>query len=168
MVPNTPLDPASLRELLAFYADAGADEALLEEAPDRFAEAAVRASAPAPAQRAAEERDPRPAPASPAPAPAQAAAIPDEAQAGRARELAKEARTLEELRAILADFDGCNLKFTAKQTVFSDGNPQADLMLVGEAPGRDEDIEGLPFVGGGRRVGGRMVGGEGGERRQAE
>ncbi len=44
-------------------------------------------------------------------------------------------------------FEGCNLKFTAKQLVFADGNPEADLMLVGEAPGRDEDIEGLPFVG---------------------
>jgi uracil-DNA glycosylase len=149
MVPNTPLDPASLRELLAFYAAAGTDEALLEAAPDRFAEAAARvsAAAPAPAQRAAEERSPRPAPAPPASAPAQPAAIPDEAQATRARELAREAKTLEELRAILADFDGCNLKFTAKNLVFADGNPEADLMLVGEAPGRDEDLQGLPFVG---------------------
>ncbi|KAB2950684.1 MAG: uracil-DNA glycosylase [Rhizobiaceae bacterium] len=47
----------------------------------------------------------------------------------------------------VAGFDGCNLKFTAKSLVFADGNPDADLMLVGEAPGRDEDIEGLPFVG---------------------
>ena len=47
----------------------------------------------------------------------------------------------------LAGFDGCNLKFTAKNLVFADGNPEAALMLVGEAPGRDEDIEGLPFVG---------------------
>lgn len=75
------------------------------------------------------------------------AAVPDEAQAARARELARSAASLEELREILAGFDGCNLKFTAKSLVFADGNPQADLMLVGEAPGRDEDIEGLPFVG---------------------
>ena len=47
----------------------------------------------------------------------------------------------------MARFDGCNLKFTAKSLVFSDGNPEAALMLVGEAPGRDEDIEGQPFVG---------------------
>ena len=47
----------------------------------------------------------------------------------------------------MAAFDGCNLKFTAKNLVFADGNPDADLMLVGEAPGRDEDLEGLPFVG---------------------
>ena len=54
---------------------------------------------------------------------------------------------LEELRAIMEEFDGCNLKSTAKQLVFADGNPKAELMLVGEAPGRDEDIEGRPFVG---------------------
>lgn len=64
-----------------------------------------------------------------------------------AREAAKTAKTLPELRAILATFDGCALKATATQLVFADGNPQARVMLVGEAPGRDEDIEGLPFVG---------------------
>ena len=64
-----------------------------------------------------------------------------------ARELARKARTLEELRQQLAVFEGCNLRYTAKNLVFADGNPEADLMLVGEAPGRDEDIEGLPFVG---------------------
>ena len=47
----------------------------------------------------------------------------------------------------MAEFEGCNLKFTAKNLVFADGNPAADVMLVGEAPGRDEDLEGLPFVG---------------------
>src|SRR4029077_3733979 len=60
---------------------------------------------------------------------------------------ARKAASLEELRAILDGFDGCALKATATQLVFADGNPQARLMLVGEAPGRDEDIEGLPFVG---------------------
>ena len=55
--------------------------------------------------------------------------------------------TLEELRAALDKFEGCALRATATQLVFADGNPQARVMLVGEAPGRDEDIEGLPFVG---------------------
>ena len=73
--------------------------------------------------------------------------MPDEAQVALARELRGTAATLDELRQSMADFDGCNLKFTAKNLVFADGNPEADLMLVGEAPGRDEDIEGLPFVG---------------------
>ena len=64
-----------------------------------------------------------------------------------ARDLARSAATLDELREIMLNFDGCNLKATAKGLVFADGNPEAELMLVGEAPGRDEDIEGLPFVG---------------------
>jgi len=64
-----------------------------------------------------------------------------------ARASAKGAASLEELRAILERFEGCALRSTATQLVFADGNPHARLMLVGEAPGRDEDLEGLPFVG---------------------
>ena len=64
-----------------------------------------------------------------------------------AREAAKSAASLEELRAILDRFEGCALRNTATQLVFADGNPQARVMFVGEAPGRDEDIQGLPFVG---------------------
>jgi DNA polymerase len=73
--------------------------------------------------------------------------VPDEAQIALARQRAAKAETLDELRGQLAEFEGCNLKFTAKNLVFADGNPDADVMLVGEAPGRDEDLEGLPFVG---------------------
>ena len=64
-----------------------------------------------------------------------------------AHEAVRGIATLEELRAALAVFEGCALKGTATQLVFADGNPQAKIMFVGEAPGRDEDIEGLPFVG---------------------
>ena len=64
-----------------------------------------------------------------------------------ARELARSAASLDELRAILDRFEGCGLKATATQLVFADGNPKARVMFVGEAPGRDEDIAGLPFVG---------------------
>jgi DNA polymerase len=64
-----------------------------------------------------------------------------------ARAAAKTAATLDELRATLLRFEGCALKTTAKQLVFADGNPQARVMLVGEAPGAEEDREGLPFVG---------------------
>jgi DNA polymerase len=85
------------------------------------------------------------------------AAVPDEAQALLARQLAASASTLDELRRHMAAFDGCNLKFTAKNLVFADGNPDADLMLVGEAPGRDEDLEGLPFVGRSGRLLDRML-----------
>jgi DNA polymerase len=64
-----------------------------------------------------------------------------------AREAAKSAQTLDDLRALLDSFEGCALRATASQLVFADGNPQARIMFVGEAPGRDEDIAGLPFVG---------------------
>jgi len=64
-----------------------------------------------------------------------------------ARELANAANTLEALEEALRAFDGCPLKDTATNLVFGDGNPQARVMLVGEAPGADEDRQGKPFVG---------------------
>jgi DNA polymerase len=64
-----------------------------------------------------------------------------------AREAVKSAKTLEELRALLENFNGCGLRATATQLVFADGNPQGRVMFVGEAPGHDEDITGRPFVG---------------------
>ena len=156
---------AGLRELLAFYAEAGVDESLLDEPADRFAESAEaktrQAGSARPVEPAArreeavrspdESRAPRKSflpDSQPVVAPRpQAAAVPDGAQAALARELARSAASLEELRQIMLAFEGCNLKATAKNLVFADGNPEADLMLVGEAPGRDEEIEGLPFVG---------------------
>ena len=64
-----------------------------------------------------------------------------------ARNAAGEAATLDELAARLAGFEGCSLKATAKNLCFYRGAPKARLMLIGEAPGRDEDLEGKPFVG---------------------
>jgi DNA polymerase len=64
-----------------------------------------------------------------------------------AREAARHAASLDDLRAILERFDGCALKTTASRLVFADGDPKARLMLVGEAPGYEEDKQGLPFVG---------------------
>ncbi len=64
-----------------------------------------------------------------------------------ARRLAAEAQSLEELEAALKSFEGCALKRTATHTVFADGNPEAKIMLIGEAPGADEDRIGKPFVG---------------------
>jgi DNA polymerase len=78
--------------------------------------------------------------------PVSAPAAPEEAVMA-ARAAARTAATLADLRAILERFEGCALRATAKQLVFADGNPQARVMFVGEAPGREEDIEGLPFVG---------------------
>lgn len=134
-----------LLSLFSFYKDAGVEDALAAAPIDRFARAATP-----PAEEAAmpKQQGRRPAEAAPRETKAPAGpAVPDEAQAALAREEAARARTLEELRAAMNAFNGCNLKYTAKQAVFSDGNPEAALMLVGEAPGRDEDIEGLPFVG---------------------
>ncbi len=64
-----------------------------------------------------------------------------------ARDLAARASTLDELREALAAYDGCALKQTASNLVFADGAPEARVMIVGEAPGADEDRQGKPFVG---------------------
>jgi uracil-DNA glycosylase len=142
------------RELLAFYREAGID-ALLEETPlDRFAGEGATTT---PAPRTDSDRPPpeRRAGATGAALSARerevvsrpALALPPEAAVMAAREAAKSAATLAQLRAMLERFEGCALRTTATQLVFADGNPQARVMFVGEAPGRDEDIEGLPFVG---------------------
>ncbi|MGB3504642.1 MAG: uracil-DNA glycosylase, partial [Xanthobacteraceae bacterium] len=75
-----------------------------------------------------------------------------------ARDAARTAPTLEALRALLETFDGCALKQTATRLVFADGNPQARIMFVGEAPGRDEDLEGIPFIGRSGKLLDRMIG----------
>jgi uracil-DNA glycosylase family 4 len=64
-----------------------------------------------------------------------------------ARALADKATTLAELESAVRAFDGCSLKKTAQKTVFADGNPAAKIMIIGEAPGADEDIQGIPFCG---------------------
>ena len=74
-------------------------------------------------------------------------AAPQNSAAGDSATLAKTATTLDELAAALESFEGCALKKTAKSTVFSDGVSSARIMLVGEAPGQDEDRTGKPFVG---------------------
>jgi DNA polymerase len=142
------------RELIAFYLDAGADALLGEDPVDRMAD---EMSAPPPAGLAAAPRSqsvsPPPRVRRPDP-PASAEARPQtsapatpEAAAMAAREAAKGAQTLEELRGLLERFDGCALRATATQLVFSDGNPQGRVMFVGEAPGYEEDVSGKPFVG---------------------
>lgn len=64
-----------------------------------------------------------------------------------AKELCSKAQTLDDLKAMLENFEGCSLKFSANSTVFGYGNPQAEIVIVGEAPGADEDRIGEPFVG---------------------
>jgi uracil-DNA glycosylase family 4 len=147
------------QELLAFYVESGVD-ALVDEAPiNRFADGAASDMPKPLAAEAHAGRPPlaardrgegtRPSkPVPPAPAVSAAAApLPPDVAAMAARDAARQAQSLDELRAIMREFQGCALRLTAKQLVFADGNPEARLMFVGEAPGREEDLEGLPFVG---------------------
>jgi DNA polymerase len=133
------------RDLIAFYAEAGVDAVLGETPADCFGSSQPAGPPPAdppPAQPlsvASESRLP-PARAASAPPPPEEAVM-------AARSAAASAATLDELRAILADFEGCALRMTAKRLVFGDGNPQARVMFVGEAPGYEEDMQGVPFVG---------------------
>jgi uracil-DNA glycosylase family 4 len=144
MIEPTP----TAEQLLRFYIDAGVDAALTEQPVNRLAPIAEPSPVPAaPGVAALVSEAARPAipPQTPTAAPP-APPAPDVA-AMSAREAAGSARTLEELRELLNNFDGCALKATATQLVFSRGNPAARIMFVGEAPGRDEDLAGEPFVG---------------------
>ncbi|MDB5654788.1 MAG: uracil-DNA glycosylase [Tardiphaga sp.] len=151
-MPTLTPDPApSLAQLLAFYLEAGVDCALMDEPVNRLdmdvapAQAAVAAPAEdAPKRPTLASMQPG-VPARPA-MPVKIEVAPEVAIAA-ARDAARTAPTLEALRGLMEVFEGCALKSTATQLVFADGNPQARIMFVGEAPGRDEDIEGLPFVG---------------------
>lgn len=165
---------SALEALLDFYISAGADGWLeldpadafaLSEAPRPAAQAqatrmapagmqSAPSTAPAARQMPPQSQQPRSAPSMQAPpSPAQgamaggAAVVPGDEVVVAAREAARTAATLDELREVLTRFDGCNLKLTAKSLVFADGPADAKVMFVGEAPGREEDARGLPFVG---------------------
>jgi DNA polymerase len=152
---------ASLAALLAWYRDMGVDTAIGETpvdwlsrgdvAPGGAAFERTPMTAPVPTRAPERKAESRPAPFVPPPpplAPPRRApvAAPDVAVTA-ARDAARNARTLEELEAVLARFDGCSLKATAKNLCFYRGAPKARLMIIGEAPGREEDQSGKPFVG---------------------
>ena len=150
-------EPApTVQQLLAFYLEAGVDCALGDEPVNRLADPDA---APPPRETVVREAPPKTlfqtAPA--VPPPRADTTIAPEAAISSAREAARTAPTLEALRALLENFEGCALRNTATRLVFSDGNPQARIMFVGEAPGRDEDIEGLPFVGRSGKLLDRMI-----------
>jgi uracil-DNA glycosylase family 4 len=146
-------DPiAALRWLI----EMGADEAIAESPQNRLEARATSSGASALAglpSGPAAAPPPSPGLAGPGAPPragqGPAVAIPPSSAAAErsARALAAAATSLEELADALAAFDGCPLKFTATRLVFGDGDPRAAVMLVGEAPGSDEDREGRPFVG---------------------
>jgi uracil-DNA glycosylase len=156
----------NIRQLLAFYLEAGVDCALSDEPINRLIEPEI---APVVAPPVARET-PLPQPIRGAPAiipPRGEPPPPPDAAIASAREAARTAPSLEALRALLETFDGCALRQTATRLVFADGNPQSRVMFVGEAPGRDEDIEGLPFVGRSGKLLDRMIGAIGLDRTKA-
>jgi uracil-DNA glycosylase len=152
-------------DALAFQLDAGVDVALADKPMNRFEERrGDEFRLPGRSEGPIGDRSPGapvngPGSRSPAIAgslgrddgrqtPAPAPTLPGASEAvSAASEMAKRAATLEDLQNVLARFEGCALRFTAKQLAFADGNPKARVMLVGEAPGAEEDREGRPFVG---------------------
>jgi uracil-DNA glycosylase len=129
-----PQDDAAIR-LLAWYEAMGVDEAVGHDPVDAFAAFARPAAAPVLERKSA--LPPRPPVSSRAP----------DASSPVRQKMVEGAATLAELKILVEQFDGCTLKRTAKNLCFSRGNDAAKLMLIGEAPGRDEDIAGRPFVG---------------------
>ena len=129
---DSALDFHGLRAALEWQVELGADEAIGDAPVDRYAleDKPKPMTIPAPAGQAA------PPPSAPA----------TDAVA-EARKLANAAQDLPALKAAMAAFEHCNLKRGARNLVFADGHPSARVMIVGEAPGRDEDREGRPFVG---------------------
>lgn len=126
-------------DALVWQVELGADEAIGEEPVDRYA---LPDSDPSRARPAVAPADARPAGDIAAPAPARAVDA-----VAEARRAAAAASNLDALRDAMAAFDLCELKRGARQLVFADGTPGAEVMIIGEAPGRDEDREGRPFVG---------------------
>jgi DNA polymerase len=145
MSPNQPFNDAEALAALDWYRAAGVDFAVGDEPVDRFATSAV-----VPPKRVL------PAAAGPAPAPIPAAPLVTDPAETRA--IAAAASTLDELRAAMDAYDGCALKHRATQLVFADGNPDAEIMMVGEGPGEQEDKLGKPFVGRAGQLLDRMLG----------
>jgi uracil-DNA glycosylase len=144
---NQAIAREDLESLLRWYVDQGIDESIGEEAVDRFAAPAPQAAPPPIQQQAPVAPTPiRPTPAAPAPlrgpVPIESPQLVEDARA-----LAQRCNSVEELETAVRAFEGCALKRTAKNTVFADGVVGSPVMIVGEAPGADEDRLGKPFVG---------------------
>lgn len=128
------------RALLEWQIELGADEAIGDAPVDRFALADAEAPvAPAPSRASS--------PAAPVPQPPAAPAAAGLDPVAEAMRLAQAAPDLPALAEALAGFPHCELRRGARSCVFADGDPRARVMIIGEAPGREEDLRGLPFVG---------------------
>ncbi len=138
-------DTTSAAALLDWYRSMGVDE-VIEDTPVDWFEAAATAKAVVRQPTNEVPRQPASRSQSAEPRPGFNTIAPDEAVMD-ARERAAGAKSLEELEKALAGFNGCPLRATAKSTCFKRGNDDARIMLIGEGPGRDEDLQGLPFVG---------------------
>lgn len=142
-------------QALRWLTDMGADEMIGDTAVNRYSDPQFAPAAPPPATLPQRETTPAPAVR---PAVASAPDLIAPAQGAQdARDAAASAATLEELRTRLEAFEGCALKFTATNTVFSDGHPDAHVMFIGEAPGVEEDRQGKPFVGASGQLLDRML-----------
>lgn len=137
--------PRSQRETLALHLEFGVDECISETPIDRFATDQAKKAVPVKKTPAASAPGPlRDPPGVQLPTPL---APRSEGLMQTAVALAGGADSVEALKAAVENFDECPLKGTATNTVFADGNPQANIMMLGEAPGAQEDRQGLPFVG---------------------
>ncbi|MFZ1109277.1 MAG: uracil-DNA glycosylase [Rhodomicrobium sp.] len=144
--------PENALILLEWYKAMGVDEAIADAPLDWFAQEIpveqslnpIGGDPPREVKRKPLERARAPLPQAPIRPPT---ALESTADVMGARELARSANSLAELRALLEAFDGCGLKKTASRLCLSRGSPEARLMLIGEAPGKDEDMQGAPFVG---------------------
>ncbi|ARJ66335.1 uracil-DNA glycosylase [Magnetospirillum sp. ME-1] len=141
-------------DILRWYLEAGVDETMGEEPVDRYAATrrAAESRAAAPPPQPQQRHAPQPEPVRTAPAAVSNSPLP-----GTAAHLAAECRDLQALRHAMEGFEGLPLKQAASSTVFGDGNPQAAVMCIGEAPGQEEDRRGLPFVGASGKLLDRML-----------
>lgn len=133
--------------ILRWQIEAGVDEAIGDIALDRRAEMVTPATKRADTAPAGSASAPARSVGDAAPARIDSVSTPVGDAVALAGDLARGAETIDALSTALAGFDGCGLKKTATNLCLSDGHPEARLMLIGEGPGREEDLQGKPFVG---------------------
>lgn len=139
---GTDLDAATALALLDWQREMGADEPILDAPVDRYAE-----TSPAPAPAPASPQAAVPGMPAPSLAPAAVATAPEIDLPAQAAAMAARAGSLSELAAVMQGFDGLDIRRGARNFVFADGDPKARVMILGEAPGEEEDRQGRPFVG---------------------